>query len=59
MVADKKVDKVADMVAGRKKIIDIDFNINMEIQFVERVGRGGCLIGPKIRPKAYPTCVSS
>ena len=37
-----------------------DININMEIQFGERVGHGGWLIGPKLfRPEAYLTCVSS
>ena len=47
----KVADKVADMV--------VDININMEIQFGEKVGHGGWLIGPKLsRPKAYPTCVS-
>ena len=31
-----------------------------EIIFVERVGHGGWLIGPKLfRPEAFPTCVSS
>ena len=51
MVADMEVDKVADMVA--------DSDINMEIQFGERVGHGGWLIGPKLfRPEAYPTCAS-
>ena len=44
MVADMEVDKVADMVA--------DIDINIEIQFVERVAHGGWLIGPKLcRPK--------
>ena len=44
-------DMVLDMVA--------DININMEIQFGERVGHGGWLIGPKLfRLKAYPICVS-
>ena len=47
----KVADKVADMV--------VDININMEMQFGEKVGHGGWLIGPKLsRPKAYPTCVS-
>ena len=50
MVADMKVDKVAnkvaDMVADNKKKTDIDFYINMEIQFGERVGHGCWLIGP-------------
>ena len=47
MVADMEVDKVADKVAKYP-------------QFVERVGHGGWLIGPKLfRPEAYPTCVSS
>ena len=46
-VADIEVDMVAD--------IDID----MEIQFGERFGHGGWLIGPKLfRPKAYPACAS-
>ena len=37
------------------KIIDID--INIEIQFGERVGHGGWLIGPKLsQPEAYPAC---
>ena len=32
-----------------------DIDINMEIQFGERVGHGGWLIGPKLfRPEAYP-----
>ena len=44
MVADIEVDKVAD--------IDID----MEIQFGERVGHGGWLIGPKLFD---PACASS
>ena len=40
------------MVAG--------ININMEIQFGERVGHGGWLIGPKLfRPESFPTYVSS
>ena len=53
MVADMEVDKVADMVA--------DIDINIEIQFGERVGHGGWLIGPKLfRPKPlYPACASS
>ena len=39
---------------------DIDIDINMEIQFGKRVGHGGWLVWPKLlRPKAYPTCVSS
>ena len=38
----------------------IDIDINIEIQFGERVGHGGWLIGPKLfRPKAYLICVSS
>ena len=40
MAADMEVDKVAD------KRNDID--INMEIQFGERVGHGGWLIGLKL-----------
>ena len=63
MVADKEVDKVADMVAD----IDVDtvadtsinIHINMEIQFSERFGHGGCLIGPKLfRPEDYSACAS-
>ena len=51
MVVDKVDDMEVDMVA--------DIDINMEIQFGEKVGHGGWLIGPKLsRPKAYPTCVS-
>ena len=46
MVADMEVDMVADMVA--------DIDINMEIQFGERVSHGGWLIGPKLfRSGAY------
>ena len=38
----------------------IDIDISMEIQFGERVGHGGWLIGPKLfRPEAYPVCASS
>ena len=38
----------------------IDIDINMEIQFGEKVGHMGWLIEPKLfRPEAYPTCVSS
>ena len=52
MVADMKVDKVADievdMVADININIDIDINITMEIQFGDRVGHGGWLIGPKL-----------
>ena len=48
MVADMEVDKVAD---NKKNDIDI----NMEIQFGERVGHGGWLIGPKLfQPEAEP-----
>ena len=51
MVADKVADMVADMVADvvadmvAKKIY-IDININMEIQFEERDGHEGWLLGP-------------
>ena len=46
MVANMEVDKVLD--------------VNMEIQFCERVGHGGWLIGPKLfRPEAYLACASS
>ena len=52
MVADMEVDKVAnnvaDMVADMLDVKQwIDININMEIQFGERVGHGSWLIGPK------------
>ena len=58
MEVDKVADKVADIVAENKEKIDID--INTEIQFGERFGHGGWLIGPKLfRPLAYLTCVSS
>ena len=57
MVADKVADIEVDMVADMVADIDIDINIyidiNMEIQFVERVGHGG------FRPEAYPACASS
>ena len=59
-VADIEVDIVADMEVDMVSDIKIDIHINMEIQFGERVGHGGWLIGPKLfRPEAYPTCVSS
>ena len=46
-----EVDKVADIVAK-----EMDIDINMGIQFGERVGHGGWLIGPKLfRPEALPT----
>ena len=50
-VADIEVDKAADMVANMvsdNKKIDIDIDINMEIQFGERVGHRDWLIGPKL-----------
>ena len=57
MVADVVVDKVADMKVDM--VADINININMEIQFGERVGHGGCLIGPRrFRPQVYPYCAS-
>ena len=37
MVADMEEDKVAEEVAAKRN--DIDININMEIQFGERVGQ--------------------
>ena len=43
MEVDKVADKEADMVDDNKKI-----DINMEIQFGERVGHGSWLIGPKL-----------
>ena len=64
MVADIKVDKVADMVADIDVDMvantNIDIHINMEIQFGERFGHGGWLIGFKLfRLNAYPTFMSS
>ena len=48
-----EVDMMADN--GRQKI-----NINMEIQFGERVGHGGWLIWPNFfDPTLYPACTSS
>ena len=41
MVTDMEIDKVADMVADNKEIKKIDIDINMEIQFGERVSHGG------------------
>ena len=55
MVAYVEIDKVADIEVDMVADIDID----MEIQFGERFGHGGWLIGPKLfRPEAFPTCVS-
>ena len=45
MEVDWEADKEADMVDDNKKI---DIDINMEIQFGERVSHGGWLIGPKL-----------
>ena len=61
MMADMKVDKVAAMIAPKNDIdIDIVINVKMQIQFGERVGHGGWLIGPKLfLLEAYPACVSS
>ena len=45
MVTDMEVDKVAD----------IEVDMEKEIEFGERVGHGGWLIGPKLlRPEAFP-----
>ena len=56
MVAYVEIDKVADIEVDMVADIDID----MEIQFGERFGHGGWLIGPKLfRPKAYASCASS
>ena len=58
MVADMEVDKMADMEVDLGMVADID--INMEIQFGERVGHGGWSIGPKLfRPEAYSASASS
>ena len=65
MVADMEVDKVADMVADIDDVdmvanTNIHIHINMEIQFGERFGHGGWLIGFKLfRLNAYPTFMSS
>ena len=49
MEVDQVADKEADMVDDNKKMY---IDINMEIQFGERVSHGGWLIGPQIfRPK--------
>ena len=56
MVADMEIDKVAEIEVDMVADIDID----MEIQFGERFGHRGWLIGPKLfRPKAYASCASS
>ena len=41
-----KKEKVADMEVDMVAYVNID--IDMEIQFGERVGHGGWLIGPKL-----------
>ena len=52
-VADMEVDMVSDIKIDLNIDIKIDIHINMEIQFGERVGHGGWLIGPKLfRPEA-------
>ena len=57
MEVDKVTDRVADMVAENKKNV---ISIKLEIQFGERDGHGGWLIGSKLfQPKAYPACASS
>ena len=49
MVAYVEIDKVADIEVDMVADVDID----MEIQFGERFGHGGWLIGQKLfRPKA-------
>ena len=56
MVAYVEIDKVADIEVDMVADIDID----MEIQFGERFGHGGWLIGFKLfRLNAYPTFMSS
>ena len=54
-VADIEVDMVADMEVDMVADINTNIDINMEIQFDERVGHGVWLIGPELfRPEAYP-----
>ena len=54
MVAGMEMDKVDDMVADMLTDKKINIGIKMEIQFGERVGHEGWLIGLKLfRPKAY------
>ena len=48
MVADMEVDKMADMEVDMVADMVADIDINMEIQFGERVGHRGWLIGPKL-----------
>ena len=56
-VADMKLDMVSDIKIDLNIDIKIDIHINMEIQFGERVGHGGWLIGPKLfRPEAHRAC---
>ena len=43
----RELDMVADIMSDEKQT-RIDIDINMEIQFGERVGYGGWLIGPKL-----------
>ena len=47
MMANLEVDKVADMEVDTLDMV-ADIDINMEIQFGERVGHGGWLIGLKL-----------
>ena len=62
MVADMEVDKVANMVADNNNFekINIDIDINMEIQFGERVGHRAGLVNlaQNFRSEAYPNCAS-
>ena len=46
MVAKMEINKVADIEVGL--VADNGVDIDMEIQFGERIGHGVCLIGPKL-----------
>ena len=62
MLADMEVDKVADIEVDIVTSMEVDMvaDINMEIQFGEKIGNGSWLIGSKLfRPEAYQTYVSS
>ena len=57
-MADMEEDKVADMVANPPKKSTLTSKLTWKSNLV-RVGHGGCLIGHKLRPKAYLACASS
>ena len=49
-MADMEVEKVADMEEDKVADIEVDMvaDIDIKIQYVERVGHGTWLIGPKL-----------